>query len=162
MTVREFGNLWTSNELSKRHTGRVREIGQDENARRLKKHVYPVKFAGREIGEVPLDEFTLDMADHILGQPSLPRGSVRHVAQCMLRLMNLAVYPARVLKVSPFPAKGWLPKANRLKERSYLFPHEEAAVLACIDIPPVWGYSLDSVLVKDFAVRTRSRSNGPT
>jgi integrase len=31
-----------------------------------------------------------------------------------------------------------VPKANRLKERSYLFPHEEAAVLACADIPFVW------------------------
>lgn len=41
MTVREFGNLWTSNELSKRHTGRVREIGQEENTRRLKNHIYP-------------------------------------------------------------------------------------------------------------------------
>ena len=56
----------------------------------------------------------------------------------MLRLMNLAVYPARVLKVPPFPSKGWLPKAKRLKERAYLFPHEEAASLVCIDVPLAW------------------------
>jgi integrase len=33
---------------------------------------------------------------------------------------------------------GWLPKANRPKERAYLFPHEEAAVLACTRVPLVW------------------------
>lgn len=137
-TVRQFGAVWTSNELARRHPGRVDEIDQDENTRRLTKHVYPVVFEGRKIGDVPLQEFTMDMADHVLRQPTLPRGSVRHVAQCMLRLMNLAVYPAQVLKASPFPPKGWLPKANRVKERTYLFPHEEAAVLACTDVPLVW------------------------
>ncbi len=138
MTVREFGNLWTSNELANRHPGRVQSIDHEENARRLAKHVYSVMFENQEIGDVPLDEFSLDMADHVLAQPTLPRGSVRHVAQCMLRLMNLAVYPARLLPSSPFPAKGWLPKANRLKERAYLFPLEEAAILACTQVPLVW------------------------
>jgi integrase len=104
----------------------------------MRKHVYPIVFDGRTLGSVPLEEFTLDMADHVLAQPTLPRGSVRHVAQCMLRVMNLAVYPARVLKVSPLPPKGWLPKANRLKERAYLFPHEESAVLGCTKVPLVW------------------------
>jgi integrase len=156
MTLRQFGELWTSNDLARRHPGRVREIDHDENARRLKNHVYPVKLDGKKIGDVPLDEFTLDMADHVLGQPGLPRGSVRHVAQCMLRLMNLAVYPARVLKVSPFPAKGWLPKPNRLKERAYLFPHEEAALLACTQVSLVWrlffGFCAREGLRRDNAV----------
>jgi integrase len=31
-----------------------------------------------------------------------------------------------------------LPKANRLKERAYLFPHEEAALVACEKVPLVW------------------------
>jgi integrase len=138
LTVRAFGELWTSNELARRHPGRVREIDHEENIRKLEKHVYPVRYNGRRIADVPLDEFTIDVADHVLAQPSLPRGSVRHVAQCMLRLVNLAVYPARVLKASPFPARGWLPKVNRIKERAYLFPHEEQALLACTDVPLVW------------------------
>jgi integrase len=137
MTLREFGNLWTTNELARQYRGRVREIDQSENARRLAKHVYPIQFRGRAVGDIPLSEFSLDAADHVLAQPTLPAGSLRHVAQCLHRLLKLAVYPVRLLPASPFPP-GWLPPAMQTKERAYLFPAEDAQLMACPDVPLVW------------------------
>ncbi|MFW5739320.1 MAG: hypothetical protein ACOC1F_03020 [Myxococcota bacterium] len=135
MTVKEFGeNLWTNNELARRFRGRVKQIDHAENIRKLNKHVYPVEYRGRSIGDTPLAEFTLDHADHVLAQSTLPDRSIRHVAQCMHRLLKLAVYPARLLEQTPFPP-GWLPAANRVKEGSFLYPSEEEAFLAYTQVP---------------------------
>jgi integrase len=137
MVLRDFGELWTSNQLARQYRGRVREIDHEENARRLGKHVYPITFRGRAVGDIPLGEFDLDAADHVLAQPTLPAGSLRHVAQCLHRVLKLAVYPARLIPASPFPP-GWLPPANGLKERGFLYPKEEARLMALADLPLVW------------------------
>lgn len=137
MSFREFAGLWTSNELTRQYRARVREIDHEENVRRLAKHVYPIQFRGREVGDIPLNEIDLDVADHVLAQTSLPSGSLRHVAQILHRVMRLAVYPARLLKSSPFPP-GWLPPIVAIKERGYLFPIEEAKMLGAAEIPLVW------------------------
>lgn len=137
MTLREFAAAWTSNELAAQYRGRVRVIDHGENARRLDKHVYPVVFRGRQVGDIPLNEIDLDVADHVLAQPTLPEGSLRHVAQCLHRLLKLAVYPVRLLERSPFPP-GWLPPSAGLKERSYLYPVEDAALLQADTVPLVW------------------------
>lgn len=136
MTVREFAELWTSNELAHRYRRRVKEIDHTENARRLKNHVLPVVFRGKTIGDTLLAEFTLDHADHVLAQPTLPEGSVRQVAQIMHRLLRLAEFPARIIERSPFP-RGWLPEPNPVKARSYLFPSEDLALLRHAEIPLV-------------------------
>jgi integrase len=137
MTLREFGTAWTRNELATQYRGRIRAIDHEENARRLEKHVYPIQFRGRAVGDIPLNEFDLDVADHVLAQPTLPEGSLRHVAQCCHRLLKLAVYPVRLLDRSPFPP-GWLPPSSGLKERSYLYPVEDAALMSAGDVPLVW------------------------
>lgn len=137
MSFREFADIWTTNELARRFRGRVKEIDHAENIRKLTKHVYPVVFNGKAIGNTALDDFGLDHADHVLAQPTLPDGSLRHVAQCMHRILKLAVYPARILGRSPFPP-GWLPPANREKERGYLHPQEDAALMGHRRLAVVW------------------------
>ncbi len=127
-TFGAFATMWTSNELAQRYRRRVKEVDHKENVLRLKKHVFPIAFKGRKIEDTPLNEFTLDHADHVLAQPTLPDRSLRHVAQCMSRVLKLAVYPTRILDRSPFPP-GWLPPPNQPKERSYLFPSEEVLLL---------------------------------
>jgi integrase len=136
ITIRKFGARWTSNELAAEYRGRLRPLDHAKNISRLKKHVYPVHFDGRAIGDTPLSEFTLDHADHLLAQPTLPAGSLRQVAQVIRRLFRLAVYPARILAQSPFP-EGWLPPPNAQKERAYLFPSEDAALMAHTRLPLV-------------------------
>jgi integrase len=137
MTFREFAGAWTSNTLASQYRGRVRVVDHGENARRLEKHIYPIVFRSRTVGDTPLNEFSLDVADHVLAQPTLPSGSLRHVAQIMHRVMKLAVYPARLLTQSPFPP-GWLPPANATRERGYLYPSEDAALMQLTDLPIVW------------------------
>jgi integrase len=136
VTVGEFGERWTTNTLARLHRGRVKPIDHTDNISRLKTHVYPISFKGRTIEDTALIEFTLDHADYVLAQPTLPDGSLRHVAQVMHRLLRLAVYPARVLAQSPFPP-GWLPGPNEAKEKSYVFPSEDAAFLANTRMPLV-------------------------
>ncbi len=137
ITLREFGSNWTSNQLAAQYRGRIRAIDHRENVRRLEKHVYPITFRGRLVGDIPLSEFDLDAADHVLAQPTLPEGSLRHVAQCLHRILKLAVYPLRLLERSPFPP-GWLPPANGVKERGYLYPSEDAALMGAREVPLVW------------------------
>lgn len=137
ISLREFGAKWTGNQLAAQYRGRVRSINHAENARRLEKHVYRITYRGRAIGDIPLNEFDLDIADHVLAQATLPEGSLRHVAQCLHRIFKLAVYPVRLLDRSPFPA-GWLPPANGLKERGYLYPAEDAALMRALGVPLVW------------------------
>ena len=80
ITLREFcEKFWTNNELARRYRKRVREIDHSVNIGRLEKYVYPVVFEGRTIGDTPMNEFTIDHADHILAQSTLPEGSIRHV-----------------------------------------------------------------------------------
>ncbi|MBN2194848.1 MAG: site-specific integrase [Polyangiaceae bacterium] len=144
-TVQEFGERWTNNDLARQYRQWVKAIDHTENARRMRVHVYPVVFKGRTVGETPMDEFTLDHAEAVLSQPTLKDGSVRHVAQCLHRIFKLAVARARILPQSPFPP-GWLPPANQPKDGEFLWPEEEARLLACADVPLVWrvAYGVDA------------------
>lgn len=132
MTFRELGELWTSNTLATtpKYRTRVKLIGHADNIRRLEKYVYNVEYEGRKIGDTPLVEFTEDHGDAVLADPSIPEGSLRHVAQCVHKILALAVRPTKVIKQSPLPV-GWLPPVNDEKQRAYLFPHEEALLMAC-------------------------------
>jgi integrase len=51
----------------------------------------------------------------------------------MSRLLNLAVYPGKYIKVSPIPRR-WLPKAGNDKAKECLYPDEDRALLGCTDI----------------------------
>ncbi len=138
MTFREFGNLWTSNELNRRFRGHVKNIDQDENIRRLKTHVYPIIFRTRRPNR-------RHATQRVRSRPRRPRARSAHVARwipssrcpCMHRIMKLAVYPARLLDRSPFPP-GWLPAANEQKERGYLYPLEDADLMGYGPLALVW------------------------
>jgi integrase len=45
-------------------------------------------------------------------------------------VLALAVFPAQIIDRSPLP-RGFLPRLERHKALSYLFPDEDAALLAC-------------------------------
>ncbi len=52
----------------------------------------------------------------------------------MHRVLAISVYPLRILKVSPLP-RGFLPPPQSNRAKGYLFPEEEAKLLACKAIP---------------------------
>jgi integrase len=139
-TFGDFALRWTSGELTRQYPDHVREKGTaSKDAGRLQKHILP------HVRNIPLRAFTLDDAQRVMAQlpAALSTASRRHVAQIMYRLFRLAVFPARVLKVSPLPA-GFLPKLGAKKAKVFLYPDEEAKLLRCEAIPfgrrLLWGF----------------------
>lgn len=61
---------------------------------------------------------------------------MHHLASLIRRICNLAVVPTKLLKLSPLPPK-WAPPPNPSKAKSYLFPKEEAMLLAWTEMPLV-------------------------
>lgn len=51
--------------------------------------------------------------------------------------MNLAVFPAQLIKQSPFPAK-WAPSRGEPREHQFLYPDEDLALLKHTTIPLCW------------------------
>ena len=88
-------------------------------------------------GDIRLDFFTLDHADAVMRE--LPKEAKRPAtrrayAQLVHRVMALAVYPCRHIKVSSIP-RGWLPKAGKPPAYPYLYPNEDAQLMTCQAIP---------------------------
>lgn len=127
LTFGDVARKWTSGELHRDHPAHVKDIDHDQNKQRLDKHVLPF------IGEIPIAVLTLEHAEKVMRQPTLPPLSRRHVAQLITRVCNLAVYPLRAIKVSPIP-RGWLPKPNPKKAGAFLYPSEDAQLLACAKV----------------------------
>jgi integrase len=144
-TFAEVGHKWTSNALASEFKHNVKRIDQQDNATRLELHVYRVRyqpsivhdettFLGFKIGDIPMDAFTVEHADFAMNR--LAEGLMPNVAAAIRRVCNLAVYPVKAIKVSPLP-RGWAPKPNDAKEKSYLFPLEELRLLNCMKVPLV-------------------------
>lgn len=130
MAIKRFGTLWTSGDLHREYPDHIpAKRSADKDAGILERWVYPV------VGHVKLEAFTLRDAQAVLRQVprDLSTATRRHVAQVMVRLCNLAVYPCELLKASPLP-KGFLPKV-RTRPGAYLYPTEDGALLRCREIP---------------------------
>lgn len=138
LTFRKFAEQWTGGDLHRDYPDHVPDKKTtDDDEGRLTKWIYPV------VGDVPLASFTLEHAQEVMRK--LPRdlspASRRHVAQLLVRVLNLAVYPCRHLKASPLP-RGFLPKLGPRKALAYLYPDEDAKLLACTATHPVTGAPL--------------------
>jgi integrase len=57
------------------------------------------------------------------------------VAQCMRKVLSLAVYPGRYIPSNPIP-REWMPKIPKSanKAKSFLYPAEDAKLIACRDV----------------------------
>jgi integrase len=130
-TFREFAEQWTSGELHRRHPDYVkRKKTADDDVYRLEAHVYPL------VADVPVRAFRLEEAELVMRSldPSLSTGSRRQIAQLLHRVLALAAYPARIIDSSPIP-EGFLPKPDAGKAQAWLYPEEEARLLACAEVP---------------------------
>ena len=131
VTVRQFGEQWTSGKLHERWPDHVKlkKSAQDDKER-LESYVYPV------VGDRAVAALTLDDAQRVLTElPSrLSQSTRRQVAQALSRLLTLAVFPARLIGASPLP-KGFVPSPGRRKALSYLFPDEDKSLMGCCAVP---------------------------
>src|SRR5690606_18001354 len=91
------------------------------------------------IGEVPVETFALEHAEHAMRQ--LPDGlsstTRRHYAQIVRKVLQYCVYPLRLIESHPVPGT-FLPKKADKRAHQWLYPSEDAALLACKAIPLPW------------------------
>lgn len=130
-TFKEFALAWTSGKLHEKWPDHIKaKKSAAEDALRFDSYVNPL------IGDIPITEFSLLHAEKVMAAipPAKSVLTRRHVAQIMHRLAAIAVYPGKYLKTNPLP-KGFLPPANGVKATAYLYPAEDAALLACVEIP---------------------------
>lgn len=132
LTFRELGEQWTSGELARRYPDHVkvkRDRSVEDDRLRLARLC-------ETIGDVPLSTFSLEDAERAMA--ALPGGrrpaTRRHYGQLIARLLRLAVYPLRLIPSSPIPA-GFLPKLGLRPAFPFLYPSEDAQLLACADVP---------------------------
>lgn len=101
------------------------------------------RYIGPAIGGLPVaslrGERAAEAADQIILRmqeiaPGLSAATQRHVLQVFSRILKLAVFPLRLLPSNDLPP-GYLPKARTNKAFSYVYPDEDAAVLACRRVP---------------------------
>lgn len=130
MTFGKFAGMWTSGELHRQFPDHIKQkASAKDDEGRLAKYVLPI------VEDVPLRAFSLDHAELIMR--GIPReasaATRRHVAQILNRLLKIAAYPARMIERSPLPT-GFLPKLGPEKAKPYLYPDEDARLLACTSV----------------------------
>jgi len=133
-TIEELGWRWTSGELAREYPDHVRNKDSvDQDIYRLERYVYPV------VGPVLVVDFTLDHGQAVIRTVPAERSSAtrRHVAQLLSRLMGIAVFPLRLISASPLP-RGFLPKVTTDKAKAWLYPSEDARLLASELVPLCW------------------------
>lgn len=132
VTVKTFGEQWTTGKLHEAYPDHVRKKKTSfKDAQILERWVYD------PVGHIALDAFRLKDAQEVLRRVprSLSSSTRRHVAQAMVRVFNLAVYPCQLIAASPIP-KGFLPKVHT-RPTAYLYPTEDRALLAHKRVPLV-------------------------
>lgn len=132
LTFADLGKSWTEGEIAAKHPDHVKV------KRTAAKDAERLKVLSLTVGKVPITAFAL--ADAELAMAALPKGlssaTRRQYAQIIARLLALAVYPLKLIKVSPLP-RGFLPKVRRTKATAWLYPAEDARLLACTTVP-IW------------------------
>jgi integrase len=131
-TFSEVAKRWTSGELSTLYPDHVKVKDGSHDEKRLA-HISSVDIDGRKFGELPINRVTVEYAETVMR--ALPKAvkrpaARRHYAQVLSRVLLLAVYPLRLISVSPIP-KNFLPKIGKPPKYPYLYPDEEAALMAC-------------------------------
>lgn len=131
VSFQEFAEQWTSGELHRLYPDHVRSKKTvDDDISRFVNHIYP------HIGRVPLKVFSLQDAQLVMA--SLPEGMAantrRNIALLLNHVLELAVFPACIIERNPLP-RAFAPKAPKAKAHSYLYPEEEAKLMACKRVP---------------------------
>jgi integrase len=134
LSFEQFGRMWTSGELARRYPDHVKvKRTADADEGRLRMYVYPA------VGSLMMSDFEgpdgVTLVEKVIAamtkqNPDLSAASRRQILQAISRLFNLAVYPAKLLVANPLP-KGFMPKADAPKAKSYVYPNEDEKLLAC-------------------------------
>ncbi len=133
-TIREIGERWTRGDLAREYPDHIKmKDSQSHDAGRLELYVYPL------VGDVSIDRFSLDHAEAVMRAMPAKRAPAtrRHIAQLIHRICKMAVFPLRLVAQNPLPP-GFLPKIPPGKAKGWLYPDEDAKLLAAEAVPLVW------------------------
>jgi integrase len=148
-TFRQVADDWTSGRLTKRFPDQVEAKRSADTDRKMLAYVCDVEIDGTAAGDLPIDRFTLDVAEEVmrhLPETSKRPTTRRQYAQVMRRVLGLALYPLRLISVHPLP-RGFMPRVGNPPLFPYIFPEEEARLLACV------GTDLGVRMAHGFSVR---------
>ena len=133
LTFGDVANLWASGELARKYPDQVKakseKVAGGDGSR--------LRLLTLSIGDVPLKAFTIDEAERAmraLPERATAPATRRGYAQLISRVLALAVYPLRIITASPIP-KGFVPKLGAGKAKVYLYPAEDAQLMACGAVP---------------------------
>lgn len=137
-TFEQLARLWTQGDIHRaaRTACKDKRTAYDD-IRRLERYVFPV------IGHVPLSEFQGRRARELLQRvagyadeisPQLADATRRQIHQLVRRVLGLAVAPFMILDVQPIQP-GDVPRASNKKGKAFLYPDEDAKLLACPKVP---------------------------
>jgi hypothetical protein len=139
-TFEQFAARWTSGELAQKYPDHIKakKSAAIDNQRLKKLCAIPCGLG--TIGALPLNEFDIDAAQAAMA--ALPADAKtpatrRHYAQIIHKVLAMAVFPCRLIERHPLP-KGFLPKVGKPPRYPYLFPREEAALMAHTETPIEW------------------------
>jgi integrase len=127
-TFADFAAEWTSKDLHRRYPDHVRDKDETEDVQQLRDYINP------QIGSTRLPDVALEHAEKVMQALPAALGprTRRHVAQCMRKVLSLAVYPGRHIAANPIP-REWMPTIPKSanKAKSTLFPDEDAKLCSC-------------------------------
>ena len=132
MTFKQLGEKWTKGELATDYPDSVPRKQSDHDEAHLE-YLYKVDAGGLKLGDIALTRFTVEhgeAAKRNLPKTAKTRATRRHYLQALRRVLELAVYPCRIIKVNPLP-KQFLPRIGAQPTHSNLHPDELATLLAC-------------------------------
>jgi integrase len=146
-TFRKLGKRWTSGDLAEDFPDHVPTKKTSElDEARLEK-ISAVKLpSGGTFGDLTLSAVTLDHCELVMR--SLPEtakrpATRRQYAQVIRRVLELAVYPCRIIERHPLP-RTFMPKVGKAPGFPYLYPDEDLALLKCDKVPlayrMLWGF----------------------
>lgn len=149
MTFAQLAERWTDGTLHREHPDHVGTKKTSElDEARFKSINAVVVDAGVKFGDLPVDAVTLDHCSTVMSNlPDSARrpATRRQYAQLVHRVLELAVFPCRLIKASPLP-RGFMPKIGKPPGFAYLYPDEDATLLGA---PPaavplcfriLWGF----------------------
>ncbi len=127
MTFKDIGGKWTSGELAKTYPDQiVTKRTVDMDVSRL-----GWLYEDGGLGDVPIIATDwLDRAERAMGKldPKLRSSTRRQYAQAIRRVLEIAVYPMRLIASNPLP-RGFLPKPRNDRAKQMVYPDEEAALM---------------------------------
>lgn len=141
LTVKAFGELWTSGDLYRRH-GEVRKLKIKKSAKddmfRLKAHVYPHigHLAVADVTELDVERSLAKAAQKAAAKLGRPwrQATKFQVYEVMRRLFDLSIKPGRLRADNPV-SSDLRPGKDAPKLFCFLYPTELVALLGCTKIP---------------------------